>query len=89
MHHACCQTCMRKCQGRDPKRKPSSRKAIDQPSTTAVGLLRGHRRLHRYAVTALWGISAYFGDKVALTQAGHLLGHVRDAKSRIRVGNRV
>ena len=38
-------------------------------------------------MTVLWGISAYFGDKVALTQAGHLLGHVRDAKSRIRVSS--
>ncbi len=48
---------------------------------------RQTRALRRYAVTALWGVSAYFGPKVALTQAGHLVGHVRDAKSRIRVSD--
>ncbi|CAL8464285.1 g3820 [Coccomyxa elongata] len=31
----------------------------------------------KQSITALWGISTYFGKQVPLTQAGHLVGHVR------------
>ena len=37
---------------------------------------------------ALWGISAYFGAQQALSQAGHLVGHVsNDGGVRRRVSN--
>ena len=42
----------------------------------------GHRR---YAATALWGVSAHFGAAQSLTQAGHLLGHVRDSAGALVV----
>ena len=39
----------------------------------------------RYAATALWGVSTHFGAAQSLTQAGHLLGHVRDSAGALVV----
>ncbi len=41
--------------------------------------------MRRYAATALWGVSAHFGTAQSLTQAGHLLGHVRDSAGALVV----
>lgn len=62
---------------------PPAEKTVSKQNPTIQR--RQNLALRRYVVTALWGVSVYFGPKVALTQAGHLVGHVRDAKSRIRV----
>ncbi len=56
-----------------------------QAAHTPLLVLTVSPALCRHAATALWGISAHLGTAQSLTQAGHLLGHVRDSAGALLV----